>query len=95
MAHVSRSVEESLHTRNEGFHCTLEIPGPGEVDVLHPGVLDEDEFGSIIEEGITSRDRIPEEAIAATLDVEILSPKARRVLARERPAASRAVVALR
>ncbi len=95
MAHVSRTAGESLHARNEGFLCTLEVPGLGEVDVLHPGDLDEDELDSIVEEGIEATVRIPEQALAAALDLEILSPKARRVLARAGPAASRADVELR
>ncbi len=95
MAHVANSAGESLQLRSEALQCTLVIPGRGEVDVLHPGDLDEDEVDSIVEDGIAATVRFSEEALAAALDVEILSPKARQVLTRARPATSRGGVELR
>jgi len=89
MAHLAKSVGAALVDENEALHCTLQIPGAGPVEVLHPGDLDEDELGSIIEDRIEVNLIVPEEAITAAREVEFLSPKARGVLARARPSEAR------
>lgn len=94
MAHVARTTGDELISGNAAYQCTIGIPGWGDVEVLHPGDVDEDELASIDEDAIETTIRLTEEALAAGLGVDVLSSRARRVLERARPAEDAPVVEL-
>lgn len=88
MADLARNNADELRSSNRALRCTLRIPAVGDVDVLYPGDLDEDELSSIDEEDIEATIRLPQEAFEAAVGVDILSPRARRVLEKAFPSDS-------
>jgi len=88
MADLARNNADELRSSNQALQCTLRITDVEDVDVLYPGDLDEDELSSFDEEDIEATIRLPQEAFEAAVGVDILSPRARRVLEKALPSDS-------
>lgn len=76
---------DDLRAPDRAIQCTIADERAGEIEVLYPGDLDEDELASIIESKTEATIFLPEAAYHAALGVDVLSPRARRVLERASP----------
>lgn len=88
MTDLAEKNADDLRASNRAIQCTLSNSRAGDVDVLYPGDLDEDELASIIETETEATIFLSQAAYQAALDVDVLSPRARRVLERANPSDS-------
>ncbi len=82
---LARRNPEDLRADDRAIQCTLLNARVGRIEVFYPGDLDEDELASIIEAETEASIFLRRAAYRAALDVEVLSPRARRVLEQATP----------
>ena len=85
MTDLARNNSDDMRSNDRAIQCTLRIPRVGDIDVLCPGDLDEDELASIVAEKAEATIFLPQAVYQAALDVDVLSPRARCVLEQASP----------